>query len=91
MGGSSSHPSDFSKDSKKGHKARWRKGEETLAKFLKEGRDTGGFTIKRRDKKEVWKERKERYILKGEKGNDGEQYTPLDASDSKEGAASRAD
>ena len=61
-----------------------------MAKLLKEGRDTGGFAIKRRDKKEVWKERKERYVQKGEKGNNGEQYTPLDASDSKEGAASKA-
>ena len=29
----------------KEHTARWRKGEETLAKWLKEGKDTGGFAI----------------------------------------------
>ena len=29
----------------KEHTARWRKGEETLAKWLKKGKDTGGFAI----------------------------------------------
>ena len=35
-----------------------------MAKLPKEGRDAGGFTIKRKDKGEVWKERKEIYELK---------------------------
>ena len=29
----------------KKHTAHWRKGEETLAKWLKEGKDTKGFAI----------------------------------------------
>ena len=33
----------------KGHKARSKKGEESLAKLLKEGRDTGGFAIKKKE------------------------------------------
>ena len=85
MGGSSSYPSDFSEDSTKRHKVHWRKGEETLAKLLNKRRDARGFAIKRRDKKEVWKERKKRYELKGEKDNNGEQYTNSEAPDSKEG------
>jgi len=56
-----------------------------LAKLLKKGRDAKGFAIKRRDKKEVWKERKKRYELKGEKDNNGEQYTPSEAPNSKDG------
>ena len=71
----------------KRHKARREKGEETLAKLLKEGRDARGFAIKR---KKVWRKRKECYELKREKNNGG-QYTPSKASDSKEGAASRVD
>ena len=44
----------------KEHKARWRKFEETLAKLLKKGKDTGGFTIEGKGKGEVWKrERKD--------------------------------
>ena len=44
----------------KEHKARWRKCEETLAKLLKKGKDTGGFTIEGKGKGEVWKrERKD--------------------------------
>ena len=87
IGSSSSYPSDLLEDSMKRHKARREKGEETLAKLLKEGRDARGFAIKR---KKVWRKRKECYELKREKNNGG-QYTPSKASDSKEGAASRAD
>ena len=61
-----------------------------MAKLLKEGRDTGGFAIKKKRQKEVWGGRKERYELKGERNDDGGQYTPLEASDSKEKVASRA-
>ena len=44
----------------KEHIARWRKCEETLAKLLKEGKDTGGFAIEEKGKGEVWKkERKD--------------------------------
>ena len=37
----------------KEHTTRWRKGEETLAKLLKEGKDTGGFAIEGKGKGEV--------------------------------------
>ena len=50
MGGSSFCPYDFLEDSAKEHKACWRKGEETLAKLLKEGNDTEGFAIKGKGK-----------------------------------------
>ena len=44
----------------KEHIARWRKCEETLAKLLKEGKDTGDFAIEEKGKGEVWKkERKD--------------------------------
>ena len=52
----------------KEYEAHGKKGEETLAKLLKGWRDARGFAMKRR---EVWRERKERYELKGEKNNDG--------------------
>ena len=39
----------------KEHIARWRKCEETLAKLLKEGKDTGDFAIEEKGKGEVWK------------------------------------
>ena len=50
----------------KGHIARWRKGKETLAKWLKEGKDTGGFAIEGKGK--------ERSIKKNfkKKGDEGE-------------------
>jgi len=72
--------------------------------LLKEGRDIEGFPIKiikikikikererDKDKEEGWKKRKGRYKLKRGKGNNNKQYTPSEASDSKEGAASKAD
>ena len=59
-------PSDFLEDSMKGHIARWRKGKETLAKWLKKGKDTGGFAIEGKGK--------ERSIKKNlkKKGDEGE-------------------
>ena len=39
-----------------------------MAKLLKEGRDVGGFAMKR---KGVWREEKERYELKREKNSSG--------------------
>jgi len=64
MGGSSFCPSDFLKDSAEEHKAPWRKGKETLAKLLKEGKDARGFAIKGKGKGRVWKEKRERCELK---------------------------
>ena len=69
MGVSSSCPSDFSENSTEVHKAHWRKGEETLAKLLKEGKDARGFAIKGKGKGKVWKEKRERCELK--KGGEG--------------------
>ena len=76
----------------KEHIARWRKCEETLAKLLKEGKDTGDFAIEEKGKGEVWKKER-KYVnqkkkrLGRRKYNDGEQYAPLEPSDSKEGMA----
>ena len=39
----------------KEHTTYWRKDEETLAKLLKEGKDTGGFAIEGKSRCEVWK------------------------------------
>ena len=39
----------------KEHTACWRKGEEILAKLLKEGKDTRGIAIEEKGKGEVWK------------------------------------
>ena len=52
-GTSSSCPFGFLEDSGKGHKASWRKGEETVAKRLKEGRDAGGFAIEEEEGEKV--------------------------------------
>ena len=64
---SSSCSFDFLEDSVKEHKARWRKGEETLAKWLKERKDTRGFAIEGKGKGEAWKKKgKEKNHNKGE-------------------------
>ena len=39
----------------KEHIPHFKKGEETLAKLLKEGKDTRGFAIEGKGKGEVWK------------------------------------
>ena len=52
---SSSYSSDFLEDSMKEHKTCWRKGKETLAKWLKEGEDTRGFAIEGKGKGEAWR------------------------------------
>ena len=75
----------------KEHIARWRKGEEILAKLLKEGKDTG-FRHRRKRQGRSMEEREERCEPKKKrlgrrKYNDGEQYAPLEPSDSKEGMA----
>ena len=50
----------------KEHTAHWRKGEETLAKWLKEGDDTRGFAIegkgKGRSKKKIKKKKEEEEV-----------------------------
>ena len=53
-GVSSSYSYDFLEDPEKEHMASWRKGEETSAKWLKEGKDIGGFAItKEKGRKEA--------------------------------------
>ena len=52
----------------KEHTARWRKGVETLAKLLKEGKDTEGFAIRGKGKEEVWERRCEPKKKKRRKG-----------------------
>jgi len=48
----------------KEHKAHWRKGEETLAKLLKEGKDIRSFAIEGEGKEENMEERGGRCELK---------------------------
>ena len=56
---SSSCSSDFLEDSMKEHTTCWRKGEETLAKWLKEGKDTRGFAKEGKGKGKAWKKKGE--------------------------------
>ena len=57
----------------KEHTACWRKGEETLTKLLKEGKDTGDFAIEGKDKGEVWK--RERKKVSQDKRRRGKKLT----------------
>ena len=68
----------------KGHIACWRKGKETLAKWLKEGKDTGGFAIEGKGKGRSMEKKRGKY-------SEDKQHAPLEPSDSKEEAASRVD
>ena len=75
----------------KEHTACWGKGEETLTKLLKEGKDTGDFAIEGKDKGEVWKRERKKVKKKGGKYNEGKQHAPSEPSDSKEEATLGAD
>ena len=76
----------------KEHTAHWRKGEETLLKWLKEGNDTRGFAIEGKGKGRS-KKKKNLEKKKGRRGkySEGEQHAPSKPSYSKEEVASRAD
>ena len=79
-----SFPSDFLEDSVKEHTAHWRKGEEALAKWLKEQNDSGGFIIEGKGKGRSTKQ-------KGQEGGSTvkvKKHTPSEPSNSKEEAAS---
>ena len=84
-GDSSSCSFDFLVVSVREHAVRRRKGEETLAKWLKEGNGNGGFIIGRKCKGKAQKGEGRGSTVKGE------QHVPSEPSDSKEEVASGAD